>query len=169
MNWREGWRPLLSAGGYAWGFSRASLCSLCFGASLLSTASWAWARPPGGRRGHSCRNCCLPGKPGSEMMRSFGSGEEHWWVGRRGRGRGVGAAWWSGLLCVPTWLLGLVQPLQGCAQAAGSGPAGTTCVPGLGCPGRPGPWLAPFLAQPSIVSIPRALVRFQRRRSSVCP
>lgn len=40
--------------------------------SQLSTASWAWVRLPGRRRELSCRICCLPVMPGSEMTLSFG-------------------------------------------------------------------------------------------------
>ncbi|XP_070353293.1 fumarylacetoacetase isoform X4 [Equus asinus] len=43
--------------------------------SQLSTASWAWVRLPGRRQEDSCRTCCLPAKPGSEMTRSFGSSD----------------------------------------------------------------------------------------------
>lgn len=70
--------------GSAQGFPMHCLLSSCFGPSQLSTASWAWVRLPGRRQEDSCRTCCLPAKPGSEMTRSFGSSEEHVDVGGRG-------------------------------------------------------------------------------------
>ena len=111
-------------------FLRHNLLYSCFGLRQLSIVLWAWVKPRGRRQEHPYRTYCLPAKPGSEMTRSFGSGEN-------ARGRSVmSGEIRPGYLAVPfhmmAWRLGcpvLVQsgrlhpsPRLGCMLVGVSGP-----------------------------------------------
>jgi hypothetical protein len=67
--WQEGWPR---------DFLKHNLLYSCFGLRQLSITSWVWVKLHGRRQEHPYRTYCLPAKPGSEMTRSFGSGENTW-------------------------------------------------------------------------------------------
>uniref|UniRef100_A0ABI7ZPT5 Fumarylacetoacetase n=1 Tax=Felis catus TaxID=9685 RepID=A0ABI7ZPT5_FELCA len=73
--------------------------------SRLSIASWASARPPGGRRESPCGICCPPAVPGSETTRTLGDGDYTDFYSSRQHATNMGIMFrGSENALVPNWL-----------------------------------------------------------------